>query len=323
MQVTVLGGCDRLGHVIAMDLSSDLDALFQLPLNEFTGARNALASRLQKAGRKEDADQVRKLTKPPVSAWVVNQLFWKERTWFDRLLESGARLRQAQAAGLAGKPINVHDPLKAQREALNELSRQASVFLSRDGHAPSPDVLRRVTLDLQGLAAQDAAAADGPAPGRLTADVEATGFDALAALVPKSGDGPSRGAAGTSKVLSFAPARQPAAGKPTGRSDEARRERERAQAVAARRALQDAERTLAAARRDATKAEAAMKAAAARLKESEREKQKAEAVLEKAAAAADTARQAARRTASEAADAAQAVDDAERALARAKAQLRD
>ena len=301
-----------------MDLSSDLDALFQLPLNEFTGARNALASRLQKAGRKEEADQVRRLTKPPISAWVVNQLFWKERTWFDRLLASGAKLRHAQAAGLAGKPINVHDPLKAQREALNELSRQAAVFLSKDGHAPSPDVLRRVTLDLQGLAAQDTSA-DGPAPGRLTADVKATGFDALAALVPKSGDGSPRAVSGSSKVLSFAPGRQTP--KAAGQGNQARREQERAQAAAARRAVQEAERTLAAARRDATKAEAAMKAAAARLKELEREKQKAEAALERTAAAADTARQAARRTASEAADAAQAVDDAERALDRAKDQL--
>ena len=48
--------------------------------------------------------------------------------WFERLLESGAKLRQAQAAGLAGKPVNVHDPLKARREALNELSRQAGCF---------------------------------------------------------------------------------------------------------------------------------------------------------------------------------------------------
>ncbi len=160
---------------------------------------------------------------------MVNQLFWKERTWFDRLLASGAKLRQAQAAGLAGKPINVHDPLKAQREALNELSRQAAVFLSRDGHAPSPDVLRRVTLDLQGLAAQDAAG-DGPAPGRLTADVEATGFDALAALVPKSGNGQARGGAGTSKVLSFASNRQLRRGK--GRRSRQRRGGPRARARA-------------------------------------------------------------------------------------------
>jgi hypothetical protein len=319
MQVTVSGGCDRLGHVISMDLSADLDALFQLPLAEFTSARNALASRLQKAGRRDEADHVRRLAKPPISAWVVNQLFWKERASFDRLLASGAKLRQAQASGLAGKPVNVHDQLKAQREALGELSRRAAVFLSQDGHAPSPDVLRRVTLDLQGLSAHGGD--DGPAPGRLTADVQATGFDALAALVPKGGDVHARGA-GTSKVLSFAPARPPASEKKVaGRSPEARRERERAEAAAARRALHEAERALAAARRDATKAEAAMKAAAARLKDVEREKERAEAALEKASAAADTARQAARRTASEAADAAQAVDDAERALDRAKAQL--
>jgi hypothetical protein len=319
MQATLAGGCDRLGHVISMDLSADLDALFQLPLGEFTSARNALASRLQKAGRRDDAEQVRKLAKPPISAWVVNQLFWKERASFDRLLTSGAKLRQAQASGLAGKPVNVHDQLKAQREALGELSRQAAVFLSQNGHAPSPDVLRRVTLDLQGLAARGEE--DRPAPGRLTADVQAQGFDALAALVPKSGDGAARGA-GTSKVLSFAaPRPQAPPAKTAGRSDEARRERERAEAAAAKRAVQEAERALTAARRDATKAEAAMKTAAARLKGVEREKERAEAALEKASTAADAARQAARRTASEAADAAQAVDDAERALDRAKAQL--
>ena len=274
MQVTVLGGCDRLGHVIPMDLSADLDALFQLPLNEFTGARNALASRLQKAGRKEEADHVRRLTKPPVSAWVVNQLFWKERPWFERLLESGAKLRQAQAAGLAGKPVNVHDPLKAQREALNELSRQAAVFLSRDGHAPSADVLRRVTLDLQGLAAQGGAA-DGPAPGaspptwRRRASMRWRLWCPSPVMVHHAAPpAPAR------CCRSRQPASRPAQSPPARGNDEARRERERAQAAAARRAVQDAERTLAAARRDATKAEAAMKAAAARLKESEREKQR-------------------------------------------------
>jgi hypothetical protein len=303
-----------------MDLSAALDALFQLPLNEFTSARNALAARLQKDGQEEEAERVRRLAKPPISAWVVNQLFWKERGSFDRLLTSGAKLRQAQLAGLSGKAGNVHEHLKAQREALNELSRQAAAFLSRGGHAASADVLRRVTQDLQGLAAHDPAA-DGPSPGHLTADVDAPGFDALAALIPNAGAAPARGATGTSKVLSFAPARG-AAARPAGRlTDEARRERERAEAASARRVVQDAERVLAAARRDATRAESSMKAAAARLKELEREKQKAEAALDKATSAADAARLAARRTASEAADAAQAVVDAERALERARAQL--
>ena len=54
--------------------NSEVDALFQLALPEFTAARNALASRLQKAGGKEAAATVKSLAKPPVSAWVVNQL---------------------------------------------------------------------------------------------------------------------------------------------------------------------------------------------------------------------------------------------------------
>ena len=36
------------------ELEADVDALFRLPLAEFTGARNALAARLKKNGRGED-----------------------------------------------------------------------------------------------------------------------------------------------------------------------------------------------------------------------------------------------------------------------------
>ena len=296
-----------------MDLSADLDALFQLPLSEFTGARNALASRLQKAGRKEDADRVRRLSKPPVSAWVVNQLFWKERTWFDRLLASGARLRQAQAAGLAGKPVNVHDSLKAQREALNELSRQATAFLSRGGHAPSPDVLRRVTLDLAG-AGRAGWRRRRPGPGAPDGRRGSAGLRSAGRADSEIGRGTvaKRRRIQQGARRSRRPPARPEGGRPrtapTGLAvnGSARRPWRPGARV------QEAERALASARRDATKAEAAMKTAAARLKELERDKQRAEAALEKAASAADAARQAARRTASDAAEAAQAVDDAER-----------
>ena len=47
-------------------------------------------------------------------------------------------MRQAQASQLAGKPTNVREPLDAQREALDELSRQAAAILSETGTAPAP-----------------------------------------------------------------------------------------------------------------------------------------------------------------------------------------
>ena len=75
---------------------SDIDALFQLPPGEFTAARNALASRLKKGGHADEAEAVKALPKPSVSAWAVNQLFWKHRKPFDRLMAAGV---EGDAAG--------------------------------------------------------------------------------------------------------------------------------------------------------------------------------------------------------------------------------
>ena len=52
-------------------VEEDINRLFELPLAEFTAARNALATRLKKAGRSGDAERVKSLAKPPVSAWAV------------------------------------------------------------------------------------------------------------------------------------------------------------------------------------------------------------------------------------------------------------
>src|ERR1051325_11762461 len=74
----------------------DIDALFQLPLAEFTGARNALAARLKKEGRSIDAERVKALANPPAPAWAVNQLYWQDPEAIEQLLETGERLRKAQ-----------------------------------------------------------------------------------------------------------------------------------------------------------------------------------------------------------------------------------
>ena len=80
----------------------DIDALFRLPLGEFTAARNALAAKLKNAQRADEAARVMGLAKPPVSAWAVNQLYWRHREPFERLLAAGDRLRTAQASQLRG-----------------------------------------------------------------------------------------------------------------------------------------------------------------------------------------------------------------------------
>jgi hypothetical protein len=159
-------------------IDSEIDALFALPLDEFTAARNALASLLKKEGRAGDAARVKTLEKPPVSAWAVNQLYWRHRDAFDRLLAAGKEFRKAQASQLSGKAANLQESQNARSEALNELSRFAAELLQAGGHTPSPETLRRVRTTLEAIST----GVSSPG-GRLTSDVDPPGFDALAALV--------------------------------------------------------------------------------------------------------------------------------------------
>ena len=164
------------------NIENEIDALFALPLADFTGARNALAARLKKDGRTNDAERVKSLQKPPVSAWAVNQLYWRHREAFDRLLATGEQFRKAQTSQLSGKAVDLGQSRDARRESLNELSRLAAELLREAGHNPSPETLRRVGTTLEAISAYASLPA-GFYPGRLTEDHDPPGFDALTALI--------------------------------------------------------------------------------------------------------------------------------------------
>ena len=84
-------------------LDAKIDDLYRLPLGEFTGARNALAKSLSK----DDAKLVKALEKPTVVPWAVNQVYWRARSTYDRLMKSGEKLRAAQIAALEGRAADV------------------------------------------------------------------------------------------------------------------------------------------------------------------------------------------------------------------------
>src|SRR6185436_18763183 len=186
------------------------------------------------------------------------------------------------------------------------------------GHPSSPDMMRRIMTTLEALATYGEQP-EAPQAGRLTADVDPPGFEALAALVPRGAhatrSAKSEGTHAPPRVIPFnQPKREPPRRKAGNEKDEARRREaeRRAQETQARKELHAAER-----------ARAAMRDAAARAKAAEKAKAALEARFEKLSATADAARQDARRVASEAEEAAQAVDDAERAVTNARAKLDD
>src|SRR5690348_11159809 len=126
--------------------NSDVDALFKLSLEEFTTARNALAARLKKEGHQTEASETKALVKPSVSAWVVNQIYWRHRGLFDRLIEAGDRLRRAQGqltSDSARESVNV------RREAVAALTSIAEGLLRGGHYNSSREVLRRVTSTLE------------------------------------------------------------------------------------------------------------------------------------------------------------------------------
>lgn len=292
------------------DLESELDNLFQLPLTEFTASRNALATRLKKEGRAEEAERVKGIQKPPASAWTVNQLYWRQRKDLDTLLRVGDRFRAAQAAQLAGKSSDMRGLLNERRDALSTLMKHAGAVLDEAGHNASPDATRRIMTTLEALAAYgDTPGA--PKAGRLTDDIDPPGFEALAALVPRSEGG--KDTAEPTRVLQFRQEERArrAKGKKSAEDQAARREK-------ALETMREAEKGLKEAQREAERAEAELKKAAARAKAAQKEKEEFEQRCEKIQAEADAATKEARRVAEEAENAAQAVTDAERDLEKAR-----
>src|SRR5688500_10521615 len=81
----------------------EVDALYGLPLEEFTKARNELAAELRSRGEREAADWVGALAKPTAAAWAVNQVMRTQRKDARALLAAGERLRKAHEDIAAGE----------------------------------------------------------------------------------------------------------------------------------------------------------------------------------------------------------------------------
>ena len=304
------------------NLDGDVDALFRLPLAEFIGARKSLAARLKKDARANEAERVQLLAKPSISAWTVNQLYWKHREAFDRLVASGNRFRQVQRSG---KVAGMREALDARRESLAHLSDLATTLLRDAGHNPSLDTIRRITTTLEGISAY-ASLPDGLTPGRLTKDVDPPGFESLASFMP--GAGTTQRTEEPRTHPSKGPSKKPGSAatktqQKASLADERSRLKEMRQAriAAAKVSLQEAKKSLVDARAKAQSLDVAQKKADAEAKEAEKQKREAGERLKKATAASEDATERARSVAVEAKMANKVLEEARRTVESATKQL--
>jgi hypothetical protein len=141
-------------------------SLFQVPIERFVAERKRLAGELKAAGDKDGAARLAKLARPPISAWVVDQLWWHARAAFDALFETAQQLRDGKL-----------DAMSAHRDAIAKLRAEATRILTNSEHGATEATLRRVTQTLSALAA--AGGWDPDPPGALSADRDPPGFEAV------------------------------------------------------------------------------------------------------------------------------------------------
>jgi hypothetical protein len=240
----------------ARRLDDEIDRLYQLPLDEFTAARNALA--------KTGGAGIKALTKPPVAAWAVNQLYWRNRPAYDALVASAGAVRQVHKAVLAGRGGDLRAADKAHDAAVDAALKATLEILRGDGH-PATDATRQAILNtLRALPSDDP-------PGRLTKALQPGGFEMLAGLSVAAGARPAPKKPATP---------EPDAPKARG----TRAAQARAAAVRAKAAVTTAQRAL----RDAEHAAKREEFEAAR---TARELEKAERTAEEARAAFEAARE--------------------------------
>jgi hypothetical protein len=195
-----------------MPSHQDLDHLYQLPLSEFTAARNELAKKAGAGG----AD-IKALPKPSVPAWAVNQLYWTDRRTYDRLIKASERVRAGHAQSLKGKKADLA-ALELQHDAaVKQAADRVRDILARAGDPGTPATMKAVVDTLRSL--------PGGEPGRLARTLAPMGFGALGALL-KRGSGPRA----LAEIVTFAPPKP----RPP-RADEAAEAARRAEEAAGRR----------------------------------------------------------------------------------------
>jgi hypothetical protein len=244
---------------VVPELEAELDDLYAGPPESVIRTRNDLAQRLKQAGQIDEAARVKQLRKPTVPLWAVNQLARRYPDEVRALLEAGDRLRVAQEAALRGETQALRAATENERKLLRSLTQLGEELLLETGHSADP---KRIVSTLR-TAAVDPAGRELLEQGRLSQELEATGFDAFAGMAVPSTSKPEEK---TQKAPSPATQRR--------RQERLRKLRDnvtkaKKEATNAERAVTRAEASLAEAQRKFTQANDSLRRAQTELEEAE------------------------------------------------------
>jgi hypothetical protein len=172
-----------------VELESEIDKLYGVPLDEFIHDRDGLAKRLRREGEREAAERIKKLRKPSAGAWALNQAVRRRRKETEALLAAGERLRDAHESVMSGgDPAELRDAMQEERGLASGLADCAEAIASETGKS-GPALRERVRSTLH-AATVDEEARDELAKGRFVREREAVGLGPYGAAAPVA---PARG----------------------------------------------------------------------------------------------------------------------------------
>jgi len=227
---------------VSASYDAAVTTLFQAALKDFVAERKRLLTELKTAGDKDGAARLGKLARPSVSAWTVNQLWWRERQAFEELIAAAARVKSGD-----------RDASNKHREALAELRQRAGAILEEAGNAASEGTLRRIATTLSALAATGGFEPDPP--GALVADRDPPGFETFAP--------------GTAPSAAPAPAPKKDETLAQRRAEEEERKRRAAERERLSAALREAQQLKSAQHRDVTRLQSELESAEQSLKQTQ------------------------------------------------------
>lgn len=154
-----------------MDVETALDELFSVPLEEFTGRRNAIARAAKEGGDADAAARIRSLKKPSTAAWALNQLARRDREGIAALSEIRRSLEKT------GSARELRERAGQRREVVARLTARARAILEEAGHGSAASTIERISSAL--VAGGTKEEEELLASGRLSREPSGTGLAGL------------------------------------------------------------------------------------------------------------------------------------------------
>jgi hypothetical protein len=125
-----------------------VDQLYELEPGQFVAARDRLARRLRAGGDREAAGAVKKLRRPTVVAWALNQVARSQPDEVAELIAAGAAVGRAQAQAVGGgAPAELREATRRRRQIASGLARAATELAGAAHHDEAVATIDAASFD--------------------------------------------------------------------------------------------------------------------------------------------------------------------------------